>query len=120
MDKAALGKKGEAIAAKYYLDRGYILLAHNYKCRMGELDLVLMQGETLVVAEVKTRSPGSLTAPAEAVNFAKQRRIISTVKHYTYTELKREYITRFDVVEIVPLPQGGYQVHHIPDAFRCV
>ena len=120
MDKAALGKKGEAVAAKYYIERGYRLLAHNYRCRLGELDLILLKGELLVVAEVKTRSPGSLTRPAEAVDIAKRQRIINAVKHYTVTEMKKEYTTRFDVVEVVPLPQGGYQVHHIPDAFSCV
>lgn len=120
MDKAELGRKGEAIAAKFYLDRGYKLLAHNYRCRVGELDLVLMQDETLVIAEVKTRSPGSLGMPCEAVNFAKQRRIVAAAKHYIFTELKREPAIRFDVVEVIPRPQGDYQVHQIPNAFQCV
>lgn len=120
MDKATLGKRGEAVAAKYYLDRGYKLLAHNYRCRLGELDLILMQDDTLVVAEVKTRSPDGIGTPAEAVNSAKQRKIIATVKHYIFTELKREPNIRFDVVEVIAKPQGGYLVHQIPDAFRCI
>ena len=52
-----LGQTGEAIAAKYYIQKGYLLLNHNYRTRMGELDLVLYKDDTIVFAEVKTRSP---------------------------------------------------------------
>ena len=49
-----IGRKGEALAAKYYMRRGYLLLNHNYRTRMGELDLVLYKDGQLVFAEVKT------------------------------------------------------------------
>ena len=51
-----IGRKGEALAAKYYMRRGYLLLNHNYRTRMGELDLVLYKDGQLVFAEVKTRA----------------------------------------------------------------
>lgn len=70
--KKALGRTGEAIAAKYYIRRGYLLLNHNYRTRFGELDLILYKTGTLVFAEVKTRtSPGAIR-PADAVNRRKQ------------------------------------------------
>lgn len=119
MNERALGQKGEALAAKYYLDRGYTLREHNYQCRLGELDLVLQKEELLVVAEVKTRSPGSMVSPAEAVGPAKQRRIIQATKHYISSTLLEEPAVRFDVVEVQPLPQGGWSVHCIPNAFLC-
>ena len=69
-----IGRKGEALAAKYYMRRGYLLLNHNYRTRMGELDLVLYKDGQLVFAEVKTRAGRMLDAPAAAVDARKQRR----------------------------------------------
>ena len=51
-----VGHKGEAVAAKYYQQRGWLLLNHNYRTRMGEIDLILYKEGTLVLAEVKTRT----------------------------------------------------------------
>lgn len=82
MDAKAFGQKGEAAAARYYLDRGCRLLAHNYRTRMGELDLVLMEGETVVIAEVKARSETRRGPAAEAVGPAKQRRIILAAQRF--------------------------------------
>lgn len=119
MTERTLGQKGEAVAAKYYLDRGYTLAEHNYRCRLGELDLVLQKDGLWVVAEVKTRSPGSLAAPAEAVDYAKQRRIIKAAKYYISRTMLEEPAVRFDVVEVQPLPGGRWSVHCIPNAFLC-
>lgn len=54
MNRANLGHTGEAVAAKYYIRQGYLLLNHNYRTRMGELDLILYKADTIVFAEVKT------------------------------------------------------------------
>ena len=56
MNRANLGHTGEAVAAKYYIRQGYLLLNHNYRTRMGELDLILYKADTIVFAEVKTRT----------------------------------------------------------------
>ena len=114
-----LGKKGEAVAARYYLNQGYTLLEHNYQCRLGELDLILQKQELLVFAEVKTRRPGGLGTPAEAVNTAKQRRVVQAAKYYISRTQTEETAVRFDVVEVQPLPNGGWSVHCIPNAFLC-
>ena len=77
-----IGRKGEALAAKYYMRRGYLLLNHNYRTRMGELDLVLYKDGQLVFAEVKTRAGRMLDAPAAAVDARKQRRLILAAQYY--------------------------------------
>ena len=59
MNRADLGHMGEAVAAKYYIRQGYLLLNHNYRTRMGELDLILYKADTIVFAEVKTRTAPS-------------------------------------------------------------
>lgn len=118
MDAKAFGQKGEATAAKYYLDRGCRLLAHNYRTRMGELDLVLMDGETLVIAEVKARSETSRGPAAQAVGPAKQRRIILAARRFLQQSGLSEHPVRFDVVEVTPAVGGGLLVHCIRSAFE--
>lgn len=58
-----VGRTGEAVAAKYYQQRGWLLLNHNYRTRLGELDLILYKENTLVFAEVKTRTGAMLDPP---------------------------------------------------------
>ena len=63
MDRAETGRTGEAVAARYYQKQGCELVAHNYRTRMGEIDLILREPDgTLVLCEVKTRSPDPLAA----------------------------------------------------------
>jgi putative endonuclease len=69
------GEAGEAAAAAWYLARGYTVLARNWRCREGELDLVLCHGRDLVVCEVKARVSNRFGTPAEAVTQTKQQRI---------------------------------------------
>ncbi|MDD4850221.1 MAG: YraN family protein [Gemmiger sp.] len=121
MDKAetaALGQKGEAVAAKYYIRKGYLLLNHNYRTRLGELDLILYKADVLVFAEVKTRTDAGGLAPALAVDYYKQRRLIAAAQLYLQKSPYADTTIRFDVVEVWPGPTG-WQVHCIKDAFTC-
>ena len=118
MDAKAFGQKGEAAAARYYLDRGCSLLAHNYRTRMGELDLVLMEGNTVVIVEVKSRSETSRGPAAEAVGPAKQRRIILAAQRFLQQSGLSEQPVRFDVAEVTPAAGGGLLVHCIRSAFE--
>ena len=70
-----LGARGEQLAADWYAARGYQVVARNWRCREGELDLVLARDGELVFCEVKTRSSDRFGTPAEAVTPAKQRRL---------------------------------------------
>lgn len=118
MSSAALGHTGEAVAAKYYIRQGWILLNHNYRTRLGELDLVLYKEDTLVFAEVKTRTSAAGMRPAEAVDGGKRRRLIAAAGQYLQQSPYADARIRFDVVEVQPL-DGGWQVHCIRDAFGC-
>ena len=104
-----IGRKGEALAAKYYMRRGYLLLNHNYRTRMGEL---------AVFAEVKTRAGRMLDAPAAAVDARKQRRLILAAQYYLQHSPYADASIRFDVVEVTPAGDA-WQIHCIPDAFQC-
>lgn len=118
MNRAETGRRGEAAAARWYQKQGAQLLAHNYHTRMGELDLVLREPDgTIVICEVKTRAEGSLTTPAEAVDKAKQRRLIRAAQSYLQANGLSDAPVRFDVAEVFPLDSGRWMVHIIRGAF---
>ena len=98
MNRAETGRKGEAAAAKFYLQQGCRLLAHNFRTRMGELDVVVQEPDgTIVICEVKTRSQGMLQRPAAAVDPAKQHRLICAAQGYLQQTGQSEEPVRFDV-----------------------
>ena len=120
MDRAEVGRRGEAVAARFYQKQGRLLVAHNYSLPVGEIDLILREPDvTLVFCEVKTRQPDSLTTPAEAVTPAKQRRILRTAQLYLQHTNQSDQPMRFDVAEVTPLDSGRWMVHIIKGAFTA-
>jgi putative endonuclease len=75
--KDELGRAGEDRAARYLADAGYVILARNWRCSQGEIDIVAMRGSTLCVVEVKTRRSVGFGHPLEAVDGRKRRRLWS-------------------------------------------
>ncbi len=73
--RRALGARGEEQAAAWYVEQGYEVLARNWRCREGEIDLVCAKGRRLVICEVKTRSSAAYGHPAESVTPTKARRL---------------------------------------------
>ena len=73
--RRALGARGEDLAARWYLARGYDVIDRNWRCRIGEIDIVARRGRTIVVCEVKTRSSDAFGSPAAAVTPTKQLRL---------------------------------------------
>lgn len=76
----AVGRAGEAYTANWLQGQGYQILAKNWHCRYGEVDIIAQKGETVAFVEVKTRRPGAMVSPLEAVNRAKQRRLIKAAQ----------------------------------------
>lgn len=115
------GAAGEVLAARFLREKGYTLIASNYRCRHGEVDIIASDGTYLVFVEVKTRQQGSLYSPREAVTVPKQRRLLSTAALYIGTH-PTALQPRFDVVEVVTLPgdpMGVAQINHIMGAFEA-
>ena len=120
MNRAETGHRGEAAAARWYQKQGCRLLAHNFHTRMGELDVVVQEPDgTIVICEVKTRSPDPLASAAAAVTPAKQRRLIRTAQYYLQQTGQSEKPVRFDVAEVTPLDSGRWMVHIIKGAFTA-
>jgi putative endonuclease len=96
-----LGTAGEERAARWYQEAGYEVVARNWHCRDGELDLVVCDGRTLVFCEVKTRSSTRFGLPAEAVTPAKQRRIRGLAAQFLRQHDGGGRSLRFDVVAVL-------------------
>jgi putative endonuclease len=96
-----LGKSGEALAIRHLKKEGYRILAHNYRNRLGEIDIIAQDGDTIVFVEVKSRRTGSFGHPKLAVNPAKQRQISKVALSYLKQYRQLDTSARFDVVSIL-------------------
>jgi putative endonuclease len=99
--RQALGAAGEAQAARWYEGHGYTVLARNWRCRQGELDLVLAKGGLVVFCEVKTRTTDAFGAPMEAVTRAKQVRLRGLAAAWIEQSAARPREVRFDVASVL-------------------
>ena len=99
--RRAFGQAGEDRAAAWYRARGYVVLARNWRCREGELDLVVRRGRTLVFVEVKARRTDRFGLPAEAITPTKQQRLRTLARRYLEASDVRATVLRFDVVSIL-------------------
>ena len=120
-----LGRRGEAMARRALKHKGLKLLAENYRCPKGEIDLIFLDTstrraagvETLVFVEVKTRTSDEYTSPEFAVDSDKQRRIRTASDYYVSRHDADDYDVRYDIVSIVARDGAKPQIEHIPDAF---
>lgn len=115
-----LGPWGEAQAADYLRRKGYTLVAANYRCRFGEIDLIVRNRHYLVFVEVKLRKSAGFAQAREFVDFRKQQRIRATASMYL-SRYPTSLQPRFDVIEIYA-PQGmetkKLTINHLEDAFE--
>ena len=111
-----LGQAGEKAAGDMLTGRGYRVVARNYRVRGGELDLVCLDGDTVVFVEVKTRGPGSLGRPDQAVTPVKRGRLVRAAAAFLSERDWWERPCRFDVVAVL-VREGKTTATHIPDAF---
>jgi putative endonuclease len=113
-----LGRRGEAAAAKFLARSGYKIVARNYRCQMGEIDLIARDGPTLVFVEVKSRQDDEPT-PEQQVNSTKQHQLTKSARHYLSRFGSRPPPARFDVIAVV-WPEGREpRIRHTIDAFEA-
>ena len=117
-ERKRLGNQGEEAVARWLRREGYQLLASQYRCRFGEIDLIVRSREgILCFVEVKTRSSSRFAAPREAVTPAKQRKLWTTAEYYLARTGQGECFCRFDVAEVYPAPEGEPTINYIANAF---
>jgi putative endonuclease len=112
-DRQQLGRFGEAYAARYLVDRGMVLLDRNWRCDVGEIDLVLRDGPVLVVCEVKTRSSSAFGSPLEGVTERKAARLRRLAARWLAEHPLRPADVRIDLVGVLAPPGGTPQVDHV-------
>jgi putative endonuclease len=115
-DRATLGRTGEDAALDHYRRRGFELVARNWRCRVGELDLVVRRGGLVVFCEVKARRGSAFGGPFDAVDHRKQRKLRS-VAHAFLALGPEPAAVRFDVASVTLDRSGRPQVHLFEDAF---
>jgi len=119
--RGSLGRRGERMAARYLKRRGYRILARRDRLwRLDEVDLVAVDGRTVVFVEVKTRQEALHGHPAEAVDLQKQRRLTRLARAFLKRYGLLHHPARFDVVALT-WPAGARRpiIEHIPNAFEA-
>jgi putative endonuclease len=116
LDRIALGRRGERIAERHLKRKGYRILERNFRGAGAEIDLVAMDGETLVFVEVKTRRTAQTGTPEEAVNSYKQRHLRRAGEVYALRHRAHGRPMRFDVIAILE-DAAGRHLELLKDAF---
>lgn len=111
--KRRFGFSGERKAAKFLKKNGYKILARNFRCPFGEVDIIASSGDIVAFIEVKARSGNSFGQPNEAVRADRQRRYINCARFY-FSGRDIDCVVRFDVIEV-----GADGINHIENAFTA-
>jgi putative endonuclease len=99
-DVEALGVRGEAAAEHFLRRQGYTIVERNYRCQLGEVDLIALHGSVIVFIEVKARTRSPFGSPFEAVDRHKQRQLERVAKYYLSRHRLHHRDARFDVVGV--------------------
>ena len=116
-DAHASGRRAEDRAHAYLCEHGLRSVARNFRCRHGELDLIMRDGNTVVIVEVRSRASAAFMDPRESIGTTKKQRLLRATRHLLSRrpELARDPI-RFDVVTLCSTGKGD-SLAWIPDAF---
>lgn len=111
--KRSLGAYGERVAARHLEALGMVVLARNWRCDQGELDLILRDGDHLVVCEVKTRRGTRFGTPQEAISAAKLERLRRLAERWVAETGVRPAGIRLDLVAVLAEGHGAAEVQHV-------
>lgn len=111
-----LGQQGETAAVQFLLQRGYRILARNWRCKQGELDIIAQEGETLVFVEVRQRLSRTTATAFETIDTRKRKRLLDAVHEYLAVHDAEEVLWRVDVIAIARSPDGLLRIEHVENA----
>ena len=118
--KKMTGVCGEDAAYSFLKKKKYKILERNFRCKLGEIDIIAQKGEDLIFVEVKTRASDKMGTPAEAVTYYKKQNIIKTAKYYLMMN-PTELNIRFDVIEVYGSFSDGFfeleRINHLENVF---
>ena len=115
----ARGHSFEQAAEHFLQARGLVSIARNFRCRLGEIDLVMREGDTLAFVEVRYRASGARVSPLETITAAKQRRIVLTAQYFLQKYPQYwQHPCRFDAVAVQGAPSSP-RIDWIKGAFSA-
>ena len=116
-EKRNIGDAGEELAAEYLSEKGYEIVCRNFACKAGETDIIAVNGETIVFAEVKTRKSTAFGLACEAVDRKKQRRLLICAGVFLkLNPCYRGLSVRMDIIEVYKNGRMS-RLNHIENAF---
>ncbi len=114
-----IGTVAETLAAEYLQRQGLCLLERNLRCRAGELDLVCLDGEVLVIVEVRRRARSDFGGAVASITWRKRRTLLRATRYFWQRRTAwQSRMLRFDVLALQGRPDGTLDVEWIKDAFR--
>ena len=119
MSKISTGKDGEQIAVDYLKKNGYRICETNFRCPLGEIDIIAREKSELVFIEVKTRKTTDLGYPEQAVGMRKQKKMSQLALWYLQKKKLADANARFDVIAIILMPEGN-EIKLIKNAFDFI
>lgn len=117
MNRFEKGRLGEGVAADYLRANGFKIVKENFRCRLGEIDIIARKGGELFFVEVKARRSERFGSPLESVTLNKQRKIIKISKIFLLRQ-KREINCHFSVLGIILGDNNLQKINFIADAFE--
>lgn len=116
MNKANTGARGEVAAARALRERGYAVITANYRCRLGEIDIIAENAQYICFVEVKTRAEDSRYTPADAVDANKRKKLIAAAQLYLaqHPTVKQP---RFDIAEVFMRNSSILKIHWLENAY---
>ncbi|MPW26068.1 YraN family protein [Alkalibaculum sp. M08DMB] len=118
-DNLNKGRIGEGIGIEYLKSKKLKILDVNFRCKIGEIDIIARNRDTVIFIEVKTRRDNEYGYPSESVTYRKQKKISKVALYYLQKNKLFEYNVRFDVLEIWDYPKG-MELNHILNAFEII
>lgn len=116
--RLSLGDRGEIAACEFLRKQGYQIIEKNYKCKLGEIDVIARRGGPLAFIEIKTRTSGQFGMPQEAVGLKKQEKILKLAQWYLKEKGLEKTLVAFDVVAVLWKEGGPPAIRLIADAFE--
>lgn len=114
-----IGSLGEDIAENFLKESGYVILERNFRCKVGEIDVIGKDNKYIVFIEVKTRYGNLYGTPAESITYSKQHKIYKAAQLYILKKKLYNFNFRFDVVEVIlNIKDNFHSVKLIKDAFE--
>jgi putative endonuclease len=117
-DRQRCGSEGERLAGAFLAARGYTIVERNFRCAAGEIDLIVLDGRTVVFCEIRTRRSRSAGSALESVTWLKQRQVVRVAEIYLARHRLHAHPTRFDVVAI-EVRGATVAIEHVTDAFQA-